>query len=215
MQIAGGKNITAYTGTWSPGTYYFNVVVADLMGNKAVYITKELTITAAEIISVSVSPATINVAPGGTQQFTATVNAAGGADESVTWSISGQTSMLTSISAVGLLTIGANDIADTIIVIATSDFDKGIAGTAVVTVGDVGIVPIPTNQLQIYPNPTTGQLRISNYELRDDTVIELFDVVGKCYVSRVTCNEIIDISHLANGMYFLKIDGKVFKVVKE
>jgi len=53
--------------------------------------------------------------------------------------------------------------------------------------------------------------------LRATTNIELFDVVGQVvgtypYGRPETT---IDISHLAKGLYFLKIDGKMFKVVKE
>ena len=94
----------------------------------------------------------------------------------------------------------------------------------------------------IYPNPTTGKLRITNYELRENTVIEIYDVYGKLlYTPQPSKNTPpnlpkgeeqfpsfggvrggavggwgeVDISHLANGMYFLKVDGKVFKVMKE
>jgi hypothetical protein len=85
--------------------------------------------------------------------------------------------------------------------------------TSVGIVGAYGIRPI-----QIYPNPTTGELRIKSDELRIGSV-EIFDIVGQCvgaYRIRPENNEaIIDISHLSAGMYFLKVDGKVYKVVKE
>jgi len=70
--------------------------------------------------------------------------------------------------------------------------------------------------IKIYPNPTTGQLRITNYELRENTIVEIFDIYGK-NVTPLTSHSsplILDISHLANGMYFLKIDNKTVKVVK-
>jgi PKD repeat protein len=87
-------------------------------------------------------------------------------------------------------------------------------------VGGVGIVSTASLPLpQIYPNPTNGQLKIKNHELRKNTVIEFFDVVGQVvgtYRIRTENNEaIIDINHLANGMYFLKVDGKVYKIVKQ
>jgi len=76
-----------------------------------------------------------------------------------------------------------------------------------------------TNYVKIYPNPTTGQLQITNYELRENMVIEIFSVVGQivgAYRIRPEANEtIIDISHLTNGLYFLKIDNKVFKIIKQ
>ena len=71
--------------------------------------------------------------------------------------------------------------------------------------------------IQVYPNPTTGQLRITNYELRENSVIEIYDVVGKKQNAECRMqNGVIemDISHLSAGLYYLKVDGKVFKVVK-
>ena len=71
--------------------------------------------------------------------------------------------------------------------------------------------------LRVYPNPTKNQLRIMNYELREDAEIGIYDIVGKM-VGAYPCGRpemTIDVSHLANGMYFLKIDNKVVKFVKE
>jgi len=88
---------------------------------------------------------------------------------------------------------------------------------------DVGIVgarhALP---LQIYPNPTTGQLRVSG-DISDGKGIQIYDIVGRNVgtwhaASLQSENEkseiVLDISHLANGMYFLKVDGKVFKIIK-
>jgi len=69
--------------------------------------------------------------------------------------------------------------------------------------------------LQIYPNPTDGKIHIINYKSGN---IELYDALGKLQKSesKIEKGEIlIDISYLAKGMYFLKVDGKMFKVVKE
>ena len=66
-----------------------------------------------------------------------------------------------------------------------------------------------TSNLFLYPNPTTGKLRIENGELRIENV-EVFDIYGrKCFLS--TCPLVhsstttIDISHLSVGLYFVKI----------
>jgi len=86
---------------------------------------------------------------------------------------------------------------------------KAVLGISVIT-NETGI--------RISPNPTNGQLRITNYELKESSVIEVFDVVGKKLVSQFTFHNShieIDISHLANGMYFLKVAGKMVKFVKE
>ena len=69
------------------------------------------------------------------------------------------------------------------------------------------------NSIKIYPNPTMGQLRITNYELRENTVIEIFDIYGRKFPSFGGAGE-VDISHLANCMYFIKIDNKVIKIIK-
>ena len=71
--------------------------------------------------------------------------------------------------------------------------------------------------IKIYPNPTTGQLIIDNGQLTIST-IEMYNIVGQKVnykLSTVNYPLTIDISHLSAGLYFLKIDGKMFKVVKE
>jgi hypothetical protein len=74
---------------------------------------------------------------------------------------------------------------------------------------------------KLYPNPTTGTLHVTFGDILDskDGTIEIFNVAGQVvgtYCIRPEKTETtIDISHLAKGMYFLKVDGKVVKVVKE
>ena len=71
---------------------------------------------------------------------------------------------------------------------------------------------------KIYPNPTDGQLKITNYELRENTVIEIYSIVGQVVftsaVSSLSPETTIDINHLSNGLYFLKIDNKMVKIIK-
>ena len=73
----------------------------------------------------------------------------------------------------------------------------------------MGIKPITNDELQItvYPNPTSGELRIKNEELRIAGV-DIFDVMGKMEKGewRMEKGEWnMDISDLSNGVYFLKI----------
>ncbi|MCL2132593.1 MAG: T9SS type A sorting domain-containing protein, partial [Lentimicrobiaceae bacterium] len=73
---------------------------------------------------------------------------------------------------------------------------------------------------KLYPNPTTGKLSVFSYQLSEmGGEVEIYDVVGQvvgAYRIRPENTEItIDISHLSAGMYFLKIDGKTYKVVKQ
>jgi len=108
------------------------------------------------------------------------------------------------------------------IVTMTNDAIKASSGypakvTAEFNVGKTGIADANAiNPIQIYPNPTNGQLTINNEQLTIKNV-ELFDFVGKKLVSQFTIHNSlieIDISHLANGMYFLKVDNKMFKIIK-
>ncbi|MDR1792468.1 MAG: leucine-rich repeat protein [Bacteroidales bacterium] len=67
---------------------------------------------------------------------------------------------------------------------------------------------IATMNFGIYPNPTSSQLKIINYQLKDGENLEIIDVLGRVQQSTIVNQQseiIIDISHLAKGMYFIKI----------
>ena len=73
--------------------------------------------------------------------------------------------------------------------------------------------------LKVYPNPTNGKLSVESYKVYKVESIEIFDVVGRKYdvgAKHILPNDeiTIDISHLANGLYFLKAGNKTVKVVK-
>jgi hypothetical protein len=75
--------------------------------------------------------------------------------------------------------------------------------------------------IKVYPNPTTGELRIENYESAMGN-IQIFDLMGRVQKveSKKTATEItLDISHLSSGVYFLKVEtasGAITqKVIKE
>jgi hypothetical protein len=103
---------------------------------------------------------------------------------------------------------------------------------------EVKIVERQLQDILVYPNPTTGELRIEKGERRMEKGegrrekgerrrekgegrmenIDIFDVYGRkmSHYSLLTTHYSIeiDISHLPAGIYFLKIDEKVIKVVK-
>jgi len=74
------------------------------------------------------------------------------------------------------------------------------------------------DKIIIYPNPTTGELRITNYELRIEGV-EIYDIYGKMIeIPHCVRNDVIpsvaqrseesrtiNIAHLSKGIYFVKI----------
>jgi len=101
----------------------------------------------------------------------------------------------------------------------TNGTNIGFIPVADVTVGGVGIkqLTMDNGQWTIYPNPTTGKIVVSGQ--LSDVSVEIYDIVGRVVLSsamsKLSPETTIDISHLANGMYFLKVDGKVVKIIKE
>ncbi|MFI9489861.1 alpha/beta hydrolase-fold protein [Promicromonospora sp. NPDC052451] len=87
--------------------------------------------------AVSVTPAAPTVARGWTEQFTAEVATTHGASSAVTWSVEGASSPGTTISADGLLSVGPDETASSLRVVATSVFDPNRSAAAEVT-------PVPT-----------------------------------------------------------------------
>jgi len=89
------------------------------------------------------------------------------------------------------------------------------------TDGTVGMEHIVVdNQLKIYPNPTTGQLTISGVETQCiaslPQTVEIYDNTGRLVgVEYFRPDNTINISHLPNGIYFIHINGKQMKVIKQ
>jgi len=85
------------------------------------------------VTEVIVSPATLTLSPGGTQQFSATVTGNDNPPQNVTWSVSGGV-IGTTITSNGFLTVSPNQIPTTLTVRATSVYDNSKSGTASVVV---------------------------------------------------------------------------------
>jgi len=87
-------------------------------------------------------------------------------------------------------------------------------------VGNVDIADVTQEKsdILIYPNPTTGLLKIeSNNLLTND--IQVFDILGKRQQVPYNKQQMsgiieIDISHLSAGIYLIQKDGKTSKVIK-
>lgn len=64
------------------------------------------------------------------------------------------------------------------------------------------------SNFQILPNPSMGLLRVSGGS--KETQLEILDVVGKLVLQKVIVpNEEVDLRQLADGVYFLKMEGTV------
>jgi hypothetical protein len=68
--------------------------------------------------------------------------------------------------------------------------------------------------LQVYPNPTTGELKMENGELKIENV-EIYNVMGKKQSLNLSTPQFLNISHLPTGIYFLKIETEQGSVVKK
>ena len=83
---------------------------------------------------------------------------------------------------------------------------------------DLAISVVENRSFRVYPNPTTGELRIENEELKIRS-IEVFDMMGKIIYSQSHGNT-IDVNAFSKGLYLIKIydaTGQVslFKIVKK
>ncbi|MCL1969632.1 MAG: T9SS type A sorting domain-containing protein [Bacteroidetes bacterium] len=72
-----------------------------------------------------------------------------------------------------------------------------------------------TFAIKIYPNPSGGELRVLNGELRVEH-IEIYDTYGKKVgVVPISSETVVDISHLSAGVYFIKIRTEVGEVTRK
>lgn len=74
-------------------------------------------------------------------------------------------------------------------------------------------------KLTFHPNPANNIINISNVENIQFSKISIYNVLGKLINNVDVKKEIIDISNLSNGMYFIKITDKsgqqeTFKIIK-
>ena len=86
---------------------------------------------------------------------------------------------------------------------------------------DAGVRPFTKEgtNIRIYPNPTNGHLIIDHGGLAIET-IEIYDIVGRVVETRYATSlrdgaVSMDISHLANGMYFVTLTTETGKTVRK
>lgn len=103
------------------------VILEDYAGNKSDVV------TVPNCIAVSITPSTASIQVSKTQQFTAVVKNYT-SDNTVTWSILGANSSATTITQDGLLTIGMDETAGSVKVVAASKEDASATATVNVTV---------------------------------------------------------------------------------
>ncbi|MDR1793014.1 MAG: T9SS type A sorting domain-containing protein [Bacteroidales bacterium] len=85
---------------------------------------------------------------------------------------------------------------------------NGCDSVIILYLGVTSLIESKIGHLNIYPNPASSQLKIKNYQLKDGETVEIIDVLGRVQQSTIINQQfelIIDVSHLAKGMYFIKI----------
>ncbi len=106
-------------------------------------------------VTITVEPSeNVVVKPGEEQDFTAEVTGETVTDTTVTWSIEGNLSENTSISEEGKLIVAADETAEEIKVIATSNFDNTIKKEVVVAVNKEAEPDEPTDEVIITVEPS-------------------------------------------------------------
>ena len=160
-------------------------------------------------------------------ELTATIEPSNATKKTIIWTITDADTTKATIIDSNVFKATANG---TIIVTATIidgiAKDENYTQEFSITVTDsVNIVEILANSISIYPNPTTGELRIENGKLRMENV-EIFDIYGRKVEAKFPSNElegwqpqadgvVFNISHLSAGIYFVKIITEQGEIVKK
>ena len=76
---------------------------------------------------------------------------------------------------------------------------------------DASVDEMLANDIEVYPNPTTGMLNIANAEGKSIVVINALGQVV-AHIDNAAENQTIDLSRLCDGTYFVKVDGNVVKI---
>ena len=79
-----------------------------------------------------------------------------------------------------------------------------------------------SSEISVYPNPTNGQITVQTERTPSPQNIQIYDISGRIVETQLIAslrnenenNITIDISHLQQGIYFLKIENKITKIIK-
>ena len=128
--IVAGKTITALMKNGGSGRGTQNITAGTTGSNSSGNVAKIVP----TVTSVIVSPDSVSVDKGKTQQFSATVSGINNPEQTVTWTIIDNASSKTSINEDGILTVGADESITPLTVTATSTVDINKKGRATIAV---------------------------------------------------------------------------------
>jgi hypothetical protein len=88
--------------------------------------------------------------------------------------------------------------------------------TSKITVGNfTGINNTQNVDIRIYPNPTEGIINIEGLIKSKNSIVKIYNVQGKLVLTKeLKDHGYIDINDFSNGIYIIKIDEAVSKIVK-
>ena len=75
----------------------------------------------------------------------------------------------------------------------------------------VGVLTEKGNKPSIYPTVTEGEIFITNKAL--SSIVSVYDFSGRTVMQ--SDKSMLDLSSLANGIYFVKVENEIIKVVKK
>jgi hypothetical protein len=204
------------------GTFSFTVKATNSIGSD----TKELSIA---ITASTVAPTiTTTTLPGGVTGTAYSAQLAATGTAPITWTLeSGDLPGGLTLSTAGVIS-GTPTTVGTFSFTIKAENSAGNATKALsIIVEGVGIeeLQVTSYELQVYPNPTTGELRVTSDELQVVS-IEIFDMMGrKCEILRFARNDAgnstlgvastLRLDHLPAGIYFLKIETEKGPVMKK
>lgn len=94
---------------------------------------------------------------------------------------------------------------------------ESVSNEVTATCQPVGINDMDTDNIIVYPNPTTDKIFIRSKDESINSIL-LFDVTGRLLHESDNINQTeanIDLADFADGVYFLNINGKTTKVLKK
>jgi hypothetical protein len=72
-----------------------------------------------------------------------------------------------------------------------------------------------SNNLRIYPNPSSMVINLRGISIDNQTSFEIINSQGKSALSGILSDQFIDISFLPAGIYFIRIDGRTCQFTKK
>src|SRR5690606_15192899 len=86
-----------------------------------------------------------------------------------------------------------------------------VSGTVICTVGEEEM-PSAKMEFSIFPNPSEAVFNLTGTNLMEEIQISVFNSTGTLIyeldpINTANFNERIDLSNMANGMYFIKLQG--------